>query len=186
MPFWKKLLIACVLPLLITACSSDESGPTLTPLPKVSAKDPSDAVLIDALRKFITQGGAPQATGYQYIRYDLNNDGLRDGLMILKTPYGYWCGTHGCTMLVFKAHEDRFTLVNSVQPVRAPVYISTLQNNGWKDLVVRVSGRSTKAKHVALKFDGSKYPTDPSPLPPFPKKNLNGFTRAFMSNEPAF
>lgn len=181
MPCIRILLFLALFPVLLAACASDSDRPTLTPMP-VSKEDPSDEVLIEALQKFVKDGGAPAATGYQYVRVDLNDDGLRDALMLLKTPYGYWCGTHGCTMLVFKAHSDKFTLVNSVQPVRAPVYISVMKSNGWKNLVVRVSGRWNEAKDVALQFDGRKYPTDPSDLPPFPKKNYSGFTRAFMSN----
>ena len=186
MLFLRTLISLALLPLLLSACSSSPEQTPLTPMP-VSSSDPGDEVLIEALQKFIKNGGAPAATGYQYVRVDLNDDGLRDALMLLNRPYGYWCGTHGCTMLVFKAHSDKFTLVNAIQPVRAPVHISVMKSNGWKNLVMRVSGRWDKAKDVALLFDGKKYPSDPSKLPPFPKKNYSGFTRAFMSNtDPAF
>lgn len=186
MPFTRIFIMLLMLPLFLGACASEPQTQTLTPMPR-STQDPPDERLIDALKEFITQGHAPPATGYQYVRYDLNGDGLRDALMLLKTPFGYWCGTHGCTMLVFQAHPGKFTLVNAIQPVQAPVYISTMKSNGWKDLVVRVSGRWTKAKDVAMLFDGQKYPSNPSDLPPFPKKNYSGYTRAFMSNtDPEF
>ena len=55
-------------------------------------------------------------------------------------------------MLVMKAHNNGFTLVNSIQPVREPIYISRTKNNGWNNIIVRVSGRWEKAKDVAFRF----------------------------------
>ncbi|MEZ5813781.1 MAG: hypothetical protein R3E13_03535 [Alphaproteobacteria bacterium] len=144
--------------------------------------DPDDSALTQAIAEFVKTTEAPASTGYNYVRHDLNDDGRRDALVYLKSPYGYWCGTHGCAILVFQAHNDRFTLINAIQPVRGPVHISVMKSNGWKNLVVRVSGRSNKAKDVAMLFDGQKYPSDPSKLPPFPKKNYNGYTRIFMKD----
>ena len=102
--------------------------------------------------------------------------------MYLKSPYGYWCGVHGCAMAVFRAHARHFTLVNAIRPVRTPVYIATLKSNGWQDLIMRISGRADRAKDVAMRFDGRRYPANPGGLRPFPKKNYNGYTRIFMQN----
>ena len=128
--------------------------------------DPSDSIARDAVALFLKETGSPAYSSYDIRRIDLDADGRRDALVLLKSPYGYWCGAHGCAMLVLKASNDSFTLVNAIQPIREPLYIGQAQTNGWKDLIVRVSGRWDKAKDVAMKFDGSTYPSNPSNLPP--------------------
>lgn len=180
--YLRMFAVLAIIPLFLSACGKSEPDiHTLTPMP-VSTNDPDDAALTLAIQQFVQSTDAPAATGFDYVRYDLNDDGRRDALVYLKSPYGYWCGTHGCALLIFRAHDEHFTLINAVQPVRTPVHISVLKTKGWKNLVVRVSGRADKAKDVAMQFDGQRYPTDPSKLPPFPKKNYNGYTRVFMGN----
>jgi len=173
-----------ILPALLGGCSSSETIQKIEPLTPLTFdnSEPDDAALADAIALYLAQGSQPRASGYDYARIDLNGDRKRDALVMLKVPYGYWCGIHGCTMLVFTADGNKFTLINAVQPVRGPVYVSTLKSNGWKNLVIRVSGRSSKAKDVAMMFDGRRYPITPSNLPPFPKKNYNGYTRVLMGD----
>ncbi len=183
MHLFKIIALLLITTAMLSACSSGDrkSSDPLTPL-DFTFSDPNDAALTQAIAEFVQTTDSPAATGYDYVRYDLNDDGRRDALVYLKSPYGYWCGTHGCALLIFKAHDKHFTLINAIQPLRAPVYISALKSKGWKNLVVRVSGRSNKAKDVAMLFNGQQYPTNPSKLPPFPKKNYNGYTRIFMGN----
>ena len=147
-------------------------------MPTAKVEDPDDAALKDALYKFLSTSEAPVASTYKYVRYDLNGDRRRDAIVLFKTPYGYWCGINGCTMLVFKAHDKHFTLVNAIQPVREPVYIGMMKTKGWNDILVRVSGRAAKAKDVVIRYNGSGYDSDPSKLPASPRKNYNGFTKA--------
>lgn len=132
--------------------------------------DPSDKQLEESVRKFLENTGAPAVSRYDFRRFDLNTDGRRDALILLKTPYGTWCDIHGCTMLIFKAFDDHFRLVNAVRPIREPVYISKKRSHGWSNLLVRVSGRREKAKYVVLRFDGRQYPKNPEKLPPYPFK----------------
>lgn len=137
----------------------------ITPMPD-APPEPDDDALRSAVMSFLKSSGAPVSSSYAFTRVDLNGDRRRDAIVLFKTPYGYWCGAHGCTMLVFKAHDTRFSMLSSIQPVREPVYVSYGQTNGWNDLIARVSGRWDKAKNVALRFDGSSYPANPSNQPP--------------------
>lgn len=166
-----RIIIVAAL-LFITACSSTPET-TLTPEPP-PRKDPSNEQLKADLQAYLASIGAPAASGFQYNRIDLNRDGLREGLVLLKSPYGYWCDLNGCQMLVFKANETNFTFVNAIKPIREPIYIENRESNGWKNIITRVSGRSDKAKNVALKFNGNTYPKDPS--------NLSHFDAAFINN----
>lgn len=177
---FKTALLATLLCCTLSACGSTPEPHVegLTPL-HFTPVDPDDTVLRSAVHKFLKKSEAPVSSNYRFARHDLNGDGRRDALVLFETPYGYWCGMHGCAMLVMKAHNDKFTLINAIQPVREPVYISEMKSNSWKNLVVRISGRWDKAKDVAMLFDGQKYPTNPSNLPPFPKNGNNGYTRVF-------
>ncbi len=161
----KSIALMLILPLALTACSStsDDSAALyspLTPLPGATV-DPSDEEMRLAVQKFLNGSEAPANSTYDFTRIDLDADGRRDALVLFKNPYGFWCGMHGCTMLVLKAHDKNFELVNAIQPVREPLYVSRDKTNGWKDLIVRVSGRWSESKDVAMRFDGHEYPQNP-------------------------
>ena len=82
-------------------------------------------------------------------------------------------------MLILKAHNDVFALINAIQTIRPPIYISQEKTNGWKNIIVRVSGRSTKAKDVALQFDGRAYPKYPDTIPPISYDEYSGRMKLF-------
>ena len=175
-----RFLLALPLILALCACSGNSehaSGP-LIPIPS-GPIDPDDAVLRAAVTDFLGSSGAPVASDYEFSRFDLDADGRRDALVLFKNPYGYWCDMHGCTMLVLKAGDDRFTLVNAIQPVREPLYISPDASNGWRNLVVRVSGRWDSAKDVAMRYNGQVYPENPDVLPPTPAGQRGELVRVF-------
>lgn len=174
-----RLFLAFFAILALAGCASAtlESEP-LTPFPE-AALDPDDEVLAGAVQEFLLSTEAPNASQYEFSRTDLDNDGRRDALVLLNNPYGYWCGQHGCTMLVLRAHNDSFELVNAVQPIRTPLYVGNSETNGWKDLIVRVSGRQSEAKDVAMQYDGEHYPSSPASLPPHERVALNEGLRVF-------
>lgn len=170
--------------LCLTACSGvsrdhSQYAPLLLPLPQ-KPLDLSDALARSALVKFLEDTGAPANSRYIMTRHDLNNDGRRDALVLLTAPYGYWCDRHGCAMLVLRAHDGHFSLINAVQPVRAPVYASETTTNDWKNLIMRVSGRNLDAaRDVALIFDGERYTDKPSLQPPYLRLASSHETRLF-------
>lgn len=161
---WCLVLGVCLL--FLGGCSQapqKDYATMMLPVPPVN--DPSDQILKQAVTLALKKNRAPAFSKYDFKRYDLNGDGRRDGLVFLKNPYGYWCNIYGCTMLVFKAHDKKFTFMGHIQPVREPVYITQDRTNGWHNLVVRVSGRSSRAKNVILRHNGRGYPVDPEGLP---------------------
>jgi putative lipoprotein len=91
---------------------------------------------------------------------DLNRDGHKDALVLLEGPY--WCGSGGCTLLVFKGGKDSFTFISRSSLIRGPLLVSHSRTKCWRDLVVEVSVGGRPAKKVALKFNGRKYPLNPS------------------------
>lgn len=166
----KRYMLILALGGFLSACTGTPEPhvpvSSLTPLP-AGIVDPADDVLKGAVTAFLRETGAPVSSLYKYRRFDLNNDGRRDALVVFQNPYGYWCGIYGCTMLVMRAENEDFKLVNAVQTVREPVFAGRQTTNGWKDIIIHVSGRWQKTKDVALQFNGMSYPAHPSELPEY-------------------
>ena len=144
---------------LLSACSSSQinhlanDGP-LTPLPdELIPQDPEDHVLNAAMQDYLKQIKAPLSSRYDFTRIDLDDDGRRDALVMLKGPHHYWCNMDGCNMLVMKAGNDYFNIASAIFPVRGPLYVTDHVSEGWRDMVIRVSGQSyARAKNVANIF----------------------------------
>ena len=131
-----KSLIALAL-FELTACSS---------VPQ-SASSLATAVAI------VTQHAAPP---YQSAMVDLNGDGQEDAVVLLSGTD--WCGTGGCTMLIFKNDRGGYLLLSRSTVTRSPIRISPAVTNGWKDLIVSARGQGD----TLMQFDGSAYPGNPS------------------------
>lgn len=124
--------------------------------------DPDSNLFMAAVQDYLASRGAPANSRYEFTRIDLDQDGRRDGIVIMKSPHQYWCSMEGCAMVVFKAANDSFSLVSQVSPVRGPLVVSASETNGWRDMLLRVSGRSWEpSRNVILRYDGHGYPATP-------------------------
>lgn len=155
--------------LLPSGCVRNGSGnesaalPTIeTVLVKPQASQDLKPALQRAIIQFMQAEKVPTDGEQTFLAdfVDLNGDSTPDAILILTGSY--WCGTGGCTMLVFEGEDKTFRFVSRSTPVRPPVTVSETKTNGWRDLVLTVSGGGMPAKTVALKFDGKKYPLNPS------------------------
>lgn len=155
-----NLALSIIFALILTSCGGSSQNAGLTPLPS-SLNDPSDEALFEAVTRFIAAQGAPPNSVYDHERIDLNGDGARDGIVLFKLPHTHWCGWDGCGMAIFQARGKQFSLVNTISGVRAPIYIGNQTTNGWKDIILRVTGTNMPDKNVVLKFNGNQYPTTP-------------------------
>jgi len=134
-----------------------------------AARADQDQALAGAIKAYAARTKA-EVTSFeprQIAFVDLNGDGVKDALVLLQGPS--WCGTGGCTLLVFKGGKDNFTFVSRSTLVRGPLLVSDHQTKGWRDLVLEVSGGGMPAKKVALKFNGRQYPLNPSIQKAIPK-----------------
>ncbi len=120
-------------------------------------KDDIDKNIIDSFsRKFI------------FFEYDLNDDGKNEIFVGFRGPY--FCGSGGCTQYLLDYQGKiitRFTVSGY------PIVIDTNKTNGYKDLFIH-SGR----KDRIVKFDGRKYPSNPSLLPALKVLPGDGLPRA--------
>jgi hypothetical protein len=142
--------------------------------------EPQKSDINQALLAYLAKTGddPKYADPHQTAQIDLNGDGYQDALVLLQNPI-YFCGTGGCTMLVFKGTKSGFEFVSRSSLIRGPVLVSDTTTHGWRDLIVEVSGGGIAPKQVALKYTGSKYPLNPSMLPALPKNHPLKGTKIF-------
>ena len=107
-------------------------------------------------------------TEYRVELTDLNGDRQLEALVLMTGRD--WGGTGGQTLFVFRGVPKGFAFISKMTGIRAPMpgafCIANDRTNGWRDLCVRVSGGGAKAKFVRMRFDGKRYPLNPSVQPP--------------------
>jgi hypothetical protein len=157
------LTSALFLCLFLTACGSSLSErDVLTPMPFAeNQQDPSDEALAMAVSNLVEEQNAPPNSVYDFERVDLNGDGKRDGIVLFKLPHTHWCGWDGCGMAVFEARDDDFVPVATISSVRGPIYIPNTENEGWRDIIIRVSGTNLPDRNIVMKYNGRSYPQSP-------------------------
>lgn len=158
-----------------SATISPAAGGPLLPLPgetpfspvsSLPVNDPDDGLFMDVLSNWLEQNKAPANTQYEFTRIDLDGDGRREGLVLMQSPHQAWCMEYGCTLFLFRAHDEGFSYLSEISPVRGPLVVAENRTAGWRDLIVHVSGHQiTGAKNVALQFDGRTYPAQPAAAP---------------------
>ena len=97
---------------------------------------------------------------YSYTRIDLNGDGQPEVLVYLVGSYV--CGTGGCNLRVYQTVGKDYRLVSDISVAQTPIYVSEQKNAGWNNLLVHVSGGGARARYALLKFNGKKYPSNPT------------------------
>ncbi|PCJ99905.1 MAG: hypothetical protein COA45_03590 [Zetaproteobacteria bacterium] len=161
-PFIASLLGGCA---LLGGGSAHDKGSAFLPIIEPEMRqDLDDGHIKDAVQNYLKLRNAPPFTQYDFMRVDLNTDGWRDALVYLNAPYGQWCYVGGCTILVLHAQENDFRITSEISPIRTPLYISETYSNGWRDIIVHISGRTEKAKDVVLRFNGLQYQGTPTTL----------------------
>ena len=104
---------------------------------------------------------------------DLNGDGQAE---IVVYAYGpMLCGTGGCDTVVFTPDASGYRVVTSISVSRPPIQVSSRSTNGWRNLLVHVSGGGIVEDHDAeLEFDGTTYPSNPTVPPAEPATDTEG------------
>lgn len=146
----------------------NSSNPETANLVKLTLKDHfkddlAKNIIDENSRKFI------------FFEYDLNEDGKKE--IFVGLTGGYFCGTGGCTQYIL---DNQGTILSTFSVSDYPVVIDTNKTKGWKDLFILSGG-----KYHIVKFDGKKYPSNPSLLPELKVVPGDGLPRALnFQNEP--
>lgn len=139
-----------------------EDGDTLTEAPEKFTQEDQENIqrligltLTDQFKEDIDLGIVDSLSRkYKYVQVDLNDDSNKEILVGLTGPY--FCGSGGCTFLLFSHHGD---IITQFSVTRMPVYLDTEKSNGWNNLIVYSGGDNR-----LVKFDGNSYPSNPSTL----------------------
>ncbi|MDD1793486.1 hypothetical protein LRP50_10140 [Enterovibrio sp. ZSDZ42] len=117
---------------------------------------------VDAALLAYLGDAAKEAAGmrYRWLTQDLNDDG-EDELFVFTD----WCGTGGCTLLVFANQNGDWVFNSRITLVHLPFQLGSITQNGWRDLIMPVGGGGAKASTRVLMFDGKRYPSNPSLAP---------------------
>ena len=99
---------------------------------------------------------------FDYALADLNGDDIPDAVVLLK---GDFCGSGGCTLQIYRGTKRGFSFVSSSTISREPVRILPERYFGWYSFTVLVGGGGGKACDVLMRFNGHKYPLNPSLRP---------------------
>jgi hypothetical protein len=110
-----------------------------------------------------------------FFEYDLNDDGKKEILVGLTGPY--FCGSGGCTQYIL---DNQGVVISKFTVANYPVVIDTNKSLGWKNLFIQSGG-----KNRIVKFDGKKYPSNPSLQPELKVTPGDDLPRALnYTNEP--
>nr|WP_314896836.1 hypothetical protein [uncultured Flavobacterium sp.] len=103
-----------------------------------------------------------------FFEYDLNHDGKKEILVGLTGSY--FCGSGGCTQYIL---DNQGYVISKFTVADTPVIIDTHKSNGWYDLIIYSGG-----KNHLVKFNGKKYPSNPSMQPEFKAIPADDLARA--------
>ena len=98
---------------------------------------------------------------------DLNGDGRLEALIYAMATTGGGdadlCGSGGCKLYVLSLTSTGYRSVTNISISRPPIRVLPMTTNGWHDLGVLVSGGGIIPGYEArLRFNGQKYPSNPS------------------------
>lgn len=162
----RRILIVLSALLTLSACGTGPARNIAPPVASNEIREPGDGMIDVAVQNYLQSTKGPLYSHYDYTRVDLDGDGRRDALVMFSGPHSYWCDMNGCSLAVFKANNDSFTMVSESFPVRGPLYVAESKTDGWRNLIIHVSGQEyAAAKNVAMEFDGAAYPRNPFFLP---------------------
>ena len=111
----------------------------------------------------------PSNNQYRWLTYDLNGDGDEELLVQLD-----WCGSGGCTLLVFENHEKEWRFNSRMTLVQSPIMLGQQTSHGWRDLIFNVGGGGTTPGQHVMQYTGVSYPINPSLAPKASKEQVSG------------
>jgi hypothetical protein len=113
------------------------------------------------------------ATTYKRADTDLNGDGISEAFVYL-SDRGY-CGSAGCTLVVLSRRGSTYRVVLRSPVTQLPIRLLPTSTKGWRDIGVTVAGGGIAEPYLArLRFDGGRYPSNPTVPPAIPLKHSTG------------
>jgi hypothetical protein len=129
----------------------------------------------DALRIFLQSSlkdpvGEDRTTRYSVVSVSLDD---KTPMKLVYISGQQWCGSGGCTVLLLKSDQSSFRVVQKFTLVQLPIRVLSTTTAGWRDLAFWVRGGGSLSTRVVLRYNGSKYPTNPSTAPSLQSEGLS-------------
>ncbi len=147
----------------LVIASHESSQIDLSNVTFVKSEMEPDRELEEAFSKVYHLKRGEDKVQYYYNRIDLNDDGTPETFVYLVGPTV--CGTGGCSALIYQKVDDQYKLSSQFSLVRNPIIVQDKKTNGWRNIIMYVSGGGIKSSYKMLTFDGEKYPSNPSVQP---------------------
>jgi hypothetical protein len=109
---------------------------------------------LDAAVRAFTRGAITPSYGYVWV--SLASEDKPAAVVLLQG--GEYCGSGGCTLVIFRSSGNGLKLVSSSTISSEPLGVLTERKHGWRTLLVTTRGKGA----VLMRFDGSRYPLNPS------------------------
>ena len=132
----------------------------------VAASLPTAADKFGTLKLAVSKITDAPDTKFIQASSDLNGDRYPDALVLLQGSD--WCGSGGCTLLIFRGTATGYSLISRSTIVSQPIRLLKSSHFGWKDLIVHTKG----VGDVLLIHNKTKYPSNPSLQPKATSKQI--------------
>lgn len=114
-----------------------------------------------------------KASDYERAETDLNDDGRAEVFIYVRDSQS--CGSGGCNLYVLSPEERGYRLVLRATLVQLPVMLLPTSTGGWRDIGVTVAGGGITEPYVArLRYEGGRYPSNPTVPPARPLGRATG------------
>lgn len=144
----------------------------LSEITYLKSETKKDTALEDMFSKEFGLTKGTDSIRYYYNKIDLNNDQIPEIFVYLVGPTV--CGTGGCSGLLLEEKNGEYTVKSRFSLVLTPVIIQNETTNGWKDIVMYVTGGGIEPGYHQLKFNGESYPSNPSVEPVVKEEKIKG------------
>ncbi|KPU82756.1 hypothetical protein JI57_03415 [Psychromonas sp. PRT-SC03] len=129
------------------------------------------------LRYFKTQDSELKDIRFSVIKYDLNNDGIKDAIIVLDK-----CKNNNvCDMLIFKGSKDTYLFNSRFFSVQTPVYIAQEQHYLWHSFLFKINKQGYR-----VDFDGQNYDPEIKQLSQMQMQKIPAPTVLFTNNAPMY
>jgi len=116
----------------------------------------------------------PKKTQFNSVRFDLNDDGYDDAIVLLD-----WCSGEQCELLIFQGSSTGFQFSSRVSLVEAPIIVSKRLHFLWQSLLIKTADHWSQ-----LNFDGQSYPLHSRDAKPVEDLEAATQVRLFSEGKP--
>jgi len=156
----KEELVSLKNQILQSRLYPNQLGIDFSSVKAINSETKRDLNLEEAIKKEFDLNEEVENIRYYYNKIDLNGDGIPEVFVYLVGPYV--CGTGGCSGVIFKQENGEYKVLSRFSLVRNPVIISNTKTNGYRDIIMYVSGGGIKSFFARVRYDGKTYPMNPS------------------------